>query len=130
MKKLLAVILAVFLLLAAGTIGVFAARYSAGKGYVDADNNGVCDNIDESQCAGYADEDRDGICDNREETCKPEQNYKKSFVDNDDDGVCDNRGECKGQGKGCGNKQGRGVCYTDSDGDGVCDNRGLFRRGK
>ena len=128
MKKLLAIILSAVLLLSAGTIGAFAVRNGAGKGYVDTDNDGVCDNIDAAKCVGYIDEDSDGVCDNREETQKPGQNDNKGFVDNDEDGICDNRGESKRQGKGCGNKQGNRAGYADADRAG--NGRGNCRRGR
>lgn len=79
-------------------------------GYVDADNDGVCDNCDAaaSSCPGFVDENGDGACDayGSGQGCP-------GYSDADGDGMCDNRGSsrnCPG--------------YTDADDDGVCDNYG------
>ena len=72
----------------------------ARPGYVDADNDGVCDNYAAGTCAqgghhrGYVDADNDGVCDN----------YAS--------GACAGQGNCRGQGAG----------YVDADGNGTCDN--------
>lgn len=73
---------------------------NCGRGYVDANNDGVCDN--QGQCARFVDADNDGICDNfaaRDMTCW-------QCVDADGDGFCE---------------QHHGACFYDADGDGVCD---------
>lgn len=64
MKRILAVILAVFVLLTAGAVGVFAARGNKETGFTDENNNGICDNPGEN--VAFADADGDGICDNKE----------------------------------------------------------------
>ena len=76
--------------LVAISAGVAAAQYGQGGGagsarYVDADNDGVCDNIGDRP--EFVDADGDGVCDNN---CGRGGNG--NFVDEDDDGVCDNRG--------------------------------------
>ena len=93
--------------LVALSIGVVAAQYGQGGGadgarYVDADGDGICDNI--------------GTC--------------PGFVDADGDGVCDNLGGCgRGRGgRGCGGCGCGGMNFVDSDGDGVCDHLGTNGR--
>lgn len=125
MKKVLAIILAVILLVSAGTIGVFAARGS----FIDADGDGACDNA--LTAGNYVDENNDGICDNRKNENKSQgPGIKKGtdFIDADEDGVCDNRGtdECKG--KGYGRQGGRG--FGNSEAKGNCENRGMCRRSR
>lgn len=51
-----------------------------GTGFVDADDDGICDNCTGT---GFVDVDGDGICDNCTGT---------NFVDADGDGICDNDG--------------------------------------
>ncbi len=59
-------IVALVLVLALGATCVMAAEQ--GRGYVDADNDGVCDNRrEECPGKGYVDADNDGVCDNRQE---------------------------------------------------------------
>ncbi len=81
------------------SFGVVSARYGlmGGSRYVDADNDGVCDNI--GKCPGYVDADGDGICDNRALSHVKGRN----FVDADGDGICDNIG----------------IHGRDDDGDGI-----------
>ena len=137
MKKILALILAALLIMSAGTIGVFAAKGSFGKGFTDADEDGICDNA--VNPSSFIDENADGICDNRKNNLcsqpqKPEKG--KGFADADEDGVCDNFDACNGQSeerrqcKGNGQGKGLGRGFTDADGDGSCDNRGICRRGR
>ena len=100
MKKALAVILTVILVLSVATISF--ASHSANRAcrrFTDADNNGICDNrgIQKGNRANFVDENNDGVCDNKGE----------NFVDEDNDGVCDNKGEN----------------FVDEDTDGVCDNK-------
>ena len=87
--------------LVATSIGVAAARYGPENGprYVDADNDGVCDNIGERP--GFVDEDGDGVCDNR--GIRGFGGYARNFVDVDGDGICDNFG----------------INGRDADGDGI-----------
>ena len=89
--------------LVALSVGVAAAQYGQGGAggvqYVDANGDGVCDNIGERP--GFVDADGDGICDNncgRGSGCGGME-----FVDEDGDGVCDNIG----------------INGRDSDGDGI-----------
>jgi hypothetical protein len=76
--------------LVATSFGVAAARYGPENGsqYVDADNDGVCDNIGERP--EFVDEDGDGVCDNR--GIRGFGGYGRIFVDADGDGICDNFG--------------------------------------
>jgi len=87
--------------LVATSIGVAAARYGTDSGvrYVDANGDGVCDNIGERP--GYVDEDGDGVCDNQ--GSRGFRGYGRIFVDTDGDGICDNFG----------------INGRDSDGDGI-----------
>jgi len=92
--------------LVALSAGVAAAQYgqggAGGTQYVDADGDGVCDNIDERP--GFVDADGDGVCDN---DCGRGNGGSgcggMEFVDEDGDGVCDNIG----------------INGRDSDGDGI-----------
>lgn len=68
--------------------------------YVDADNNGVCDNCQNGNGRHFVDNDGDGICDYR---ANRPNHPGKNFVDNDNDGICDNAGN-----NGCPNHQGCG----------------------
>ena len=116
MKKVLALILAAVLLLAIGTVGVFAARGN----FTDENNDGICDNrpvqVSENKGTGYVDDNADGVCDNFTED-KPLKNCKGTgYVDENEDGVCDNFTEDKPL-KNC-----KGTGYVDEDEDGVCDN--------
>jgi len=85
-----------------------AAAYAAGPGafganYQDADNDGICDNAADNNCA-YTDTDMDGVCDNlgRAQGCgRKAGGY--GFTDENNDGVCDYRGAAaRGCGRGCG----------------------------
>ncbi|MEI3116829.1 MAG: hypothetical protein V8S30_02075 [Merdibacter sp.] len=67
------------LILALTTASVYASSSAAGSGYVDDNNDGICDNYDVSlgggqsseetafygadRCAQYTDENNDGVCD-------------------------------------------------------------------
>lgn len=109
MKRLLAGILAAALMATAGVVGVSAAGRGmqgaqAGARYVDANNDGVCDNRGTGLGAGlgagclFTDADGDGVCD----TCG---RLHCRFVDANNDGVCDNRGTGLGMGRGaCGGR--------------------------
>lgn len=116
MKKILAIIITALVLVTAIAVPAMAARNARQASFVDADNDGICDNRAEScpaqnenrgcKGAGYTDADNDGICDNRSESC-PAQNEGRGckgagYTDADNDGICDNRGaKCKGQLKHC-----------------------------
>ncbi len=80
MKKIIILGLTATLVLSVGIVSAFAVSPMRGAGYVDADGNGVCDNM--------------GAC--------------SSFVDEDGDGICDNTGLYLGQGMGQGQSQGQG----------------------
>ena len=62
------IILALVLALALSVMVVPAFAAERRGGFVDADNNGICDNYSETGCsmqgAGFADADNDGVCDN------------------------------------------------------------------
>ena len=90
-KRIMAILVAAVLCM--GATGALAAY---GRGYVDADGDGVCDNAG-TGCGMYG--------------------AGRGYVDADGDGVCDNAG------MGCG-MYGAGRGYVDADGDGVCDNAG------
>lgn len=115
MKKMMIGIASVLMLTAViGTVGVYAAGKGRGTGvcqnasaeqrvnYIDADNDGICDN--QSSGKYYTDNDNDGVCDN--------QNSGKYYTDNNNDGVCDNYSERirpqdgtgfqRGRDRGCG----------------------------
>jgi len=109
MRKKTIAALAVTLVLSASALSVSAAGrggrlVNAGREgicgidggcYVDADNDGRCDNY--SGSCNYVDADSDGRCDNYSGSC--------NYVDVDNDGRCDN----------CGSY------FVDVDGDGICD---------
>lgn len=125
MKRILAVILAVLVLLTAGAVGVFAARGNKETGFTDENNDGICDNPVEN--VAFVDADGDGICDNRGELPCGKSNaqskgnslcFGKGFTDEDKDGICDNKeaNNClngMGRGAGKGNGQGKGVCRQE-----------------
>ena len=62
MKKVLAGILTVAVLLTIGITCAFAAEPGAGRNYVDANGDGVCD-YSHNRCQ-YIDADNNGVCDN------------------------------------------------------------------
>ena len=100
------IITGILIALVALSTGVAAAQHgqggSGGALYVDADGNGICDNIGERP--GFVDADGDGVCDN---DCGRGNGGSgcggMEFVDEDGDGVCDNIG----------------INGRDSDGDGI-----------
>ena len=129
-KRILVFAVAGVLTLTLGTASAFAAtqvRRNAAKAgscattsaYVDADNDGVCDNYEAGGCGrqngagngtgngSYVDADNDGVCDNYEAGGCGRQNGagNGSYVDADNDGVCDNLGTGAGRGNG---RHGRG----------------------
>ncbi|MDE6607785.1 MAG: hypothetical protein K2K54_08540 [Lachnospiraceae bacterium] len=65
-------------------------------GYVDIDNDGICDNCNIHHsgsgytCSGYADIDNDGICDNCSSHHSGSGSVCSGYVDADNDGFCDN----------------------------------------
>lgn len=83
-----------------------AACLDVCPGYLDADDNGVCDNCvgAGAECPGYADADGDGVCDNCAAGDASCPNYRG------DGGICGRSGEgsCArgsghaGHGHGCG----------------------------
>ncbi|HPO15113.1 MAG TPA: hypothetical protein PLI09_16845 [Candidatus Hydrogenedentes bacterium] len=101
-----------------------------GSGYVDNDNDGVCDNRVAGQSKGnrrgYVDADGDGVCDNQGKGMGRRGNgrggARGAYVDADGDGVCDNQGNgtCRRGNGRAGARRG----YVDADGDGICDNQG------
>ena len=70
MKKMLVALLLIVALLSMVQIGAFAADNGRRAGFVDADNNGVCDFAYENCGKGFVDADADGVCDNYSEGCK------------------------------------------------------------
>ncbi len=119
MKKVLIISMAVILVAAMSVTGLIAVNANGADkaqkaSYVDADNDGICDNRGENcgnneNKSGYVDADNDGICDNKGENCGNNEN-KSGYVDADNDGICDNKGEYCGEGKGMGCGKGIGRC--------------------
>lgn len=82
-KRVLLCVLASTMILACGTASVYATSSESGKGYVDADGNGICDN-----CTNGT------ICPQDGTGMKKGANSRTcgtNFVDADEDGICDNR---------------------------------------
>lgn len=66
-----------------------AAIYK-GAGFIDEDNDGICDNFASGACGngnGFVDRDGDGICDN---SASGACGNSCGFADRDGDGMCDN----------------------------------------
>ena len=103
MRKALLGAVTAAIILSLEVTSAFAAGPGCGRGFVDADGDGVCDNAS-SRCI-YVDEDGDGVCDNVSSRC--------IYVDEDGDGVCDT---C-----GASHTRAKGRNFVDADGDGVCD---------
>ncbi|MCL2339459.1 MAG: hypothetical protein FWC59_00970 [Actinomycetia bacterium] len=108
---------------AAATRPGMTAWFAQSRSFVDADGDGICDNLGSGSGQNFVDANGDGICDN--------------FVDADGDGICDNLGSGGGQnfvdanGDGIcdnftagGGGGGRGQNFVDANGDGICDNFG------
>ncbi|MEY8338795.1 hypothetical protein AALB16_12370 [Lachnospiraceae bacterium 62-35] len=90
MNKKLVGILTAAMVLTIGTAHAFAAVPGAGRNFVDADGDGVCDYFG-SVCS-YVDMDSDGICDNcnvYHRNSMAQAGHGRYFVDADGDGVCD-----------------------------------------
>lgn len=114
--------------LSIGTSVLFAAETSGGNNYVDVNQDGICDYLQDtsavmqsaiSNCnqpsSGYTDNDQDGICDN--------YGTGNNYVDEDQDGICDHfqQNSARGQAGSPGAGRGQGYQYTDEDQDGICD---------
>ena len=87
-KKTLAGVLMVLMLLAAGSESAFAAGSGAGKNFTDANEDGICDYRDDGY--NYADADNDGICDHAGSRIR--------HADSGRDRTCDNAACRAGQG--------------------------------
>lgn len=112
MKKVLVIvgIVAALALLTAGFVSSVSAEGTSnvlgrafGRGtvesdWVDADGDGVCDNM--------VDEDGDGVCDNHSGAGEGTMRGSRAWMDSNGDGVCDGTGEA----------------FVDENGDGICDN--------
>ena len=90
-KRIMAMVLAAVL-----CMGVTGALAAYGRGYVDADGDGVCDYAGTGCGAcgkghGYVDADGDGVCDYAGTECE-RYGMGRGSVDADGDGVCDNAG--------------------------------------
>lgn len=75
----------------------------------------------EARGPNYVDADNDGVCDNRP-ACGQGKGRRCGYMDANGDGICDHQGAgaCNR-----GNGQGRArQGYVDANGDGVCDNQG------
>ena len=100
-KKVLAGILIALVVLAVGATSAFAAgtggwhHLSGGRG--SCDGTGICANCGSTGCHGscYVDADNDGICDNRDTAacanCGSANCAGTCYTDADNDGVCDNQ---------------------------------------
>lgn len=88
MKRLIISMFAIALALSILVLPVIAAEIR--NGFVDADQDGICDN--RNSCVNFTDEDRDGICDRQ-----------RNFAVEDGDGICDFQGSAN-----CGRQRGRG----------------------
>lgn len=95
-RRLMAGIMVLAMIAAIKPTIAFAAEKIRGSYFVDADNDGVCDN--------YA------------------QGNESNFVDENGDGVCDNQA-FGNRGSGHNRSKGQAVNFTDTNGDGICDNR-------
>ncbi len=81
----------------------FAVGPGSGRRFVDADGDGICDNLGSGYV--YADADGDGVCD----VCgAAHAQGGGNFVDADGDGVCDHYASGRGCGYGRGAQGGRG----------------------
>ena len=104
MKKGLAVIVTIVMVLGIG----MASAFAAGKHFTDANGDGICDTCGASASCGryFVDADGDGVCD----ACGVSASCGKHFVDADGDGVCDAAGTRSGNGMGrkAGFRGGRG----------------------
>lgn len=124
MKKVLFGILGTAIVLAIGTTSAFAASPGLRRSFIDADSDGIYDNIQNGICS-YVDTDADGVCDNRgknHDNCPAGDG--KNFVDEDGDGICENFASDQGKGNGCRNGL-HGECgknFINEDNDSVCDN--------
>ena len=78
--------------------------------FVDANNDGICDNCNDYNHQYFVDENGDRICDNL--------NNRHLFNDENKDGVCD---DC--------NRANHGSKFVDSDSDGICDSFNETRLG-
>lgn len=87
-KNIMAAAMAVILGL---TMEVTVMAASPCTGYIDANEDGICDNGD-IHCIEYVDANEDGICDNGDTHCI-------GYVDADKDGICDN---CSNTANHCG----------------------------
>ena len=115
MKKGLAILLAILLLVSVGTVLGFAGGNRNGAPDTAGNAASTCpvttvtdDSATTTAGKGYryTDTNDDGICDNAGNG----NGYR--YIDADGDGVCDNAGN------------GNGYRYADADGDGICDNAG------
>ena len=148
MKKGLAILLAILLLVSVGTVLGFAggnrngapdtagnaastcpvttvtgnrATTTAGKGYryTDTNDDGLCDNAGNGNGYRYADADGDGICDNAG------SGNGCRYVDADGDGICDNDGNGSANSSGSHHQQqnGAGHCAKGRTGSSCQANR-------
>jgi len=117
------------------------AAGNGGRGFADANGDGICDRyipgitgqnatgtglgmmggrgfMGTGLGANFVDADGDGICDNIGTGLGRGNGTGVNFVDADGDGICDNLGT------GIGGGNGTGANYVDANGDGICDNAG------
>lgn len=112
MKKTLVGILMAAMVLSVGATSAFAAGRGCGRGHGHGRNHV---NVTASGAGGnytgacnFVDADNDGICDNCNTyhgNCPSGSGCGQNYVDADGDGVCDNYasgGQGQGRGRGCG----------------------------
>ncbi|MFZ4705346.1 MAG: hypothetical protein ACOYMF_04995 [Bacteroidales bacterium] len=94
-------------------------QITAGRNFVDNNNDGKCDNFQSGRQScnsrNFVDKNNDGICDSRGNRGKNAKG--RNFTDKDKDGICDNREK--------GNR-GKGNCYRN--GNGKCSGYGFQNR--
>lgn len=103
MNRTVVGILTAAAVLTLGTASAFAAGAEYGKNPVNTGGDGVCRYI--GNACRYIDADNDGICDNSDKNQLCREKCDENFVDADGDGICDNYGAKHGRGfRGCHNK--------------------------
>ena len=111
MKKIIIFVSLIVVVLVIGTAAAFAGDGFNGRGFKDANGDGICDNYRTEQCgAGFTDADGDGVCDK----CGTVQ-CQTGYVDQNGDGLCDNRESCGTHSyhRGDGHSQGAGYRHCN-----------------
>ena len=92
MRRWILTLCTLAMILSAVVTPAFAAKMHCRRGTPGEGN--------QTACSSFVDADDDGICDNRTTECR------NSFVDEDSDGICDNQGEAQSPGVRCGRASG------------------------